>query len=71
MEHTITEVIPMDNIFFTGQFPYMYSRFFNNTPDLQDYFLSLPEDAQRAILSKDIQTEDELRDCITQYKLCE
>lgn len=65
------EVIPVDNLFYTSQYPYMYSRFFNSTPDLQDYFLSLPEDTQQAILGRDIQTEDELRDSIMECKLRE
>ncbi|WOC31082.1 MULTISPECIES: hypothetical protein [Caproicibacterium] len=61
----------MDNPLYAGQYPFLYSRFFNSTPDLQDYFLALPEDTQRAILSRDIQNEDEFRDCIMEYKLRE
>lgn len=54
----------MDSMYYGAVFPYMLSRFFNSTPDLQDEFLSLPEDTQQKILSHDIHSEQELRDYV-------
>lgn len=65
-EHTDSEVISVIDFYSPG-FPNTFGPFFNST-NLQNEFLSLPEDAQQAILKTDIHSEEELHNCIQQYK---
>ena len=46
-----------------------FQQLFNNNSDLEKYFLSLPEDTQKALINEDLHSERDLRDCIERYKL--
>lgn len=50
-------------------YPIAFQQLFSNNSNIEKYFLSLPEDTQKALLSEDIHSEDDLRDCIERYKL--
>ncbi|MEE8675753.1 MAG: hypothetical protein SOH45_02115 [Oscillospiraceae bacterium] len=59
----------MDSIYFQPGYPFRYDRFFNAEPDLQERFLSLPEDAQQAILSRGIDSAEDLQRALHEYQL--
>lgn len=50
-------------------YPLAFQEFFANDSHLENDFLSMPEDAQRAILREEIRSEADLHDCIERYKL--
>lgn len=50
-------------------YPVAFQELFNSDSNIEKYFLSLPEDTQKALLSEDIHSEGDLRDCIEKYKL--
>jgi len=50
-------------------YPLAFQQLFNDDSDLERYFLSLPEDTQKALIREDIHSEDDLRDCIKKYML--
>lgn len=49
----------------------IFRQLFDEDPYLEDYFLSLPEETQQALLREDIQSEKDLRDCVEQNRLKE
>lgn len=51
--------------------PLAFGVLFQNEPDYKDYFFSLPEETQKALISEDLHSPDDLRDCIERYKLKE
>ncbi|ARP50370.1 hypothetical protein B6259_05460 [Ruminococcaceae bacterium CPB6] len=60
----------MDSTYFGRLgYPVFYSRFFNDAPELQNSFLSLPEEAQQAILRRDIHSSEELKNAVSEYYL--
>lgn len=48
--------------------PFGMSRLFEDSPDLKDYYFSLPEEAQQAILNEDIHSEKDFHDCVEKLK---
>ena len=63
------EVIILDDTFYG--FPVALGFLFNSDHDLRDYFFSLPEETQQALIQEDIHSSDDLHDCIERYKLKE
>lgn len=59
----------LDN-FYLG-YPIAMAALFKSEPDLEKYFLSLPEETQKALISEDIHSPGDLHDCIEQFKLKE
>lgn len=50
-------------------YPFAFRNLFGKDSGLENVFLSLPEDAQKAILKEEIRSESDLQDCIERYKL--
>jgi hypothetical protein len=50
-------------------YPFAFRDLFGKDSGLENVFLSLPEDAQKAILKEEIRSEADLQDCIERYKL--
>lgn len=50
-------------------YPFAFRDLFGKDSGLENIFLSLPEDAQKAILKEEIHSEADLQDCIERYKL--
>jgi len=50
-------------------YPFAFRDVFGKDSDLENVFLSLPEDAQQAILREKIRSEADLQDCIERYRL--
>lgn len=59
----------MDNNFYG--FPVAFGSFFNSDTESRDYFFSLPEETQQALIKEDIQSSKDLHDCVERYKLKE
>ena len=50
-------------------YPFAFRDLFGKDSGLENVVLSLPEDAQKAILKEEIRSEADLQDCIERYKL--
>ena len=50
-------------------YPFAFRDLFGKDSGLENVLLSLPEDAQKAILKEEIRSEADLQDCIERYKL--
>ncbi len=59
----------MDNTFYG--YPLAFGWLFNSNAGLKDYFLSLPEETQQALINEDIHSAEDLYDCIDRFKLKE
>lgn len=59
----------LDN-FYIG-YPIAMSALFQKQPDLEQYFLSLPEETQKALIKEDIHSSGDLHDCVERFKLKE
>jgi len=44
---------------------------FNENPDTKEYFLSLPEETQQALINQEIHSSEDLNDCIERLKMKE
>ena len=62
-------MIILDNNFYG--YPLALGLLFNNDPDSSDYFFSLPEETQQALIQEDIHSSGDLHDCVERYKLKE
>ena len=49
----------------------IFQQLFDDDPYLEDYFHSLPEETQQALLREDIHSEKDLRNCVEQNRLNE
>lgn len=56
----------MDDFFYS--LPIGFGALFQTDPDLKNYFFSLPDETQRALIREDIHSCDDLRDCMDQYR---
>ncbi len=59
----------MDDNFFG--FPLVFGSLFVNDSDAGDYFLSLPEETQQALMNEEIHSAKDLHDCVERLKLKE
>ena len=66
---TIAEVIILDNGFYG--YPIGLGLLFNENPDTKEYFLSLPEETQQALINQEIHSSEDLNDCIERLKMKE
>lgn len=51
--------------------PFGMGRLFDRNRDLSDYYYSLPDETQRAILREDIRSEKDFYDCVERLKMKE
>lgn len=59
----------MDNNYFA--YPIGLGLLFDKDSGSRDYFLSLPEETQQALISEDIHSSGDLHDCVQRLKLKE
>lgn len=51
--------------------PFGLSQVFDREPNLRDYYFSLPDEAQQAVLREDIHSDREFYDCVKRLKMKE
>lgn len=52
-------------------YPLALGLLFDNDSASEEYFLSLPEETQKALISEDIHSADDLHDCVERLKMKE
>ena len=63
-------MIPANYNYYYG-IPSAMSQIFDKDPKLRDYYFSLPDETQQAILREDVHSEKDFYDCVEKLKLKE
>jgi hypothetical protein len=58
-----------DNIFLG--YPIALGTLFDHDSDFRDYFLSLPEETQKALINESIHSANDLHDCVEKFQMKE